>query len=254
MNYQMNFTGKTVLVTGAAEGIGKAVALGYASLGATVVVVDLEFNKENMLKTAKEIEAAGGKPILKFCDLTDDAKVDAMLAELKNELAGLDILINNAGIYRTGPSVDYSYEDWDKTAAVNVRSHFFLTAKIAKQFMIPAKKGSIVFLSSTAAHFGVPCAVAYGVSKASTLQMTKALAAEWAEHNIRVNAVNPFFVVTNLISSISKERQDQIAMKTVMKRLAQPEDIVGGVLFLSSDMAGYITGTHLDIDGGRTIM
>ncbi len=254
MKYQLDFTGKTVLITGAAEGIGKSVAVGFASLGAQVAVLDLESNRQNMEKAAKDIEAAGGKAIVVACDLTNDKQVDGMLADLKKQCSTLDILINNAGIYRTGPSVDYSYDDWDKTALVNVRSHFFITAKIAKQFMIPANKGSIVFLSSTAAHFGVPGAVAYGVSKASTLQMTKALAAEWAEYNIRVNAVNPFFVVTNLISSISQERQAQVAQKTVMKRLATPEDIVGGVLFLCSDMAGYITGTHLNIDGGRTIM
>jgi NAD(P)-dependent dehydrogenase (short-subunit alcohol dehydrogenase family) len=128
-----------------------------------------------------------------------------------------------------------------------------MSTKIAKHFMIPAGRGRIIFISSTAAHFGVPEAVAYGVSKASTLQMTKALAAEWAKYNIHVNAVNPFFVATDLIAFFDEKTVESIAQKSPLKRIANPEDIVGGVLFLCSDLANYITGVHLDVDGGRTI-
>jgi len=252
MRYQLDFQGKTVVVTGAAEGIGRSISIGFASLGATVIIVDLDINKQKMLETAHALTVAGGKAVTISCDITDDAKVDELIESIKEQCGKVDILVNNAGIYRTGPSIDFSYENWDKTAAVNVRSHFFMATKIAKKFMIPAQQGKIIFMSSTAAHFGVANAVAYGVSKASTLQMARALSTEWAPFNIQVNAVNPFFVVTNLISSISQEKQDLSAMKIPMKRLACPEDIVGGVLFLCSDMASYITGVHLNIDGGRT--
>jgi 2-deoxy-D-gluconate 3-dehydrogenase len=253
MKYQLDFSGKTVLVTGGAEGIGKAICAGFASLGARVIVLDLR--EEKMPVAVGEIKKQGREVVYHACDISNDQQTDSVLSRIDDEMKGVDILINNAGIYKTGPSVDYSYADWDKLYAVNVRAQFFITVKVAKRFMLPKKAGCVVFLSSTAAHVGVPMAVAYGVSKASTLQMTKALAAEWAADNIRVNAVNPFFVATNLISSISKEQQDTLAQtKTYLKRLAQPEEIVGAILFLCSDMASYITGAHLNIDGGRSIL
>lgn len=254
MEYKLDFRDKVVLVTGAAQGMGRCIAVGFGSLGAQVVVDDIGVNLSKLNETADLVKKAGGKALPIVADITDTAEVEKMAEQIKAETGRVDVLINNAGLYRRGASTEFKESDWDKVSNTNIKAHFFVAGTIARNFMIPKKSGKIVFTSSTAAFFGTPGGVAYCVSKAAVLQISRALAVEWAQHNIQVNAIAPGYIATDFIGGFMNDQAylDFINSRVPAKRIAQPEEVVGAVLFLCSPMADYITGAHIEIDGGRT--
>lgn len=254
-----DLTGKKALVTGAAGGIGRACAIGMARAGADVAVVDL---KEDMgHETVEMIRKIGRKSVFVSCDVSDVSQVDAMVQTVVDTFGRLDIAFNNAGIIdpRPGSSTEPSaLIAWEKTLAVNLNGVFYCCRAEAR-YMIPQKYGKIINTASMSGTIvnQLPVIdsglVPYCVSKAAVKHLTKALAAEWAEHNICVNCISPGYVSTPFTEKTPPEMVELSNRATPMRRPAQPEEIVGGVLFLASDASSYTTGCDLVMDGGYTI-
>lgn len=251
MNYQFDFTGKTVLITGAASGIGLESAKAFLSCGADVYMAD--YNGETLGRQIEALSAEyAGKIVPIVCDITAEEDVSKMCDIIKANGGKVDVLVNNAGMSHSAYSINEKKEDWLKVINLNLTSHFFVSQSVVNNFMLSERKGKIVNMCSLSGIMGIPSAVAYSASKGGVLQMTKSLACEWARFGINVNCVCPGFVETPLIKD-NLENEKWLAymnMRTPMRRLAKPEDVAGSVLFLASDMAQYITGTSIVVDGG----
>jgi len=242
MNTQDNLEGQRALVTGATSGIGRAVALQLARDGAEVLVHGRDAARG--AQTVEEITAAGGKASFVAGDLGDTADVQ----RLASEVGDVDILINNAGISRFGPTAEFDVSTFDKMFASNVRAPFFLVAALAPG-MAARGRGSIVSVSSMAGGVGLVGGAAYGATKASLEAMTRAWAAEYSASGVRVNAIAPGPVYTPTPSG--PEFIKALGETTPMHRASQPEEIAEAVAFLASSRASYITGTTVAADGGR---
>ncbi len=251
MNYQFDFTGKSVLITGAASGIGLESAKAFLSCGAEVYMADYNGEALNEQVKALSVEYAG-KIVPIVCDITAEEAVEKMCDTIKANSGRVDILVNNAGMSHSAYSINEKKEDWLKVISLNLNSHFFVSQSVVNSFMIAQKGGRIVNMCSLGGVMGIPSATAYSASKGGILQMTKSLACEWARFGINVNCVCPGFVETPLIKdNLANEKWvGYMHMRTPMRRLAQPEDVAGSVLFLASDMAQFITGTSIIVDGG----
>lgn len=252
MSYKMNFEEKSVIVTGAAGGIGLECVKGYLENGAYVYMVD--FNEKENQKQGDILKNTYGedKIFTVTADMTKSEDLDKIVDAVKNATGKVDILVNNAGTGANVRSVNETQDGWNKVISLNLSSCFFFSQKIATEFMIPQKGGKIINMCSLSAFIGVPNAVAYSSSKGAILQMTKSLAGEWARFNIQVNCVCPGFVETPLIKENTENERwmGYMNLRIPMKRLAKPEDIVGSVLFMSSCLADYITGSSIIVDGG----
>ena len=239
---QDNLEGQRALVTGATSGIGRAVALRLAHDGAEVLVHGRDVARG--AGTVEEITAGGGKASFVAADLTDVAGVQ----RLASEAGDIDILINNAGISRFGPTAEFDVAAFDKMFASNVRAPFLLVAAIAPG-MAARGHGSIVSLSSMAGGVGLVGGAAYGATKASLEAMTRAWAVEYSASGVRVNAIAPGLVYTPTPSGA--EFITALGETTPMHRASQPEEIAEVIAFLASPRASYITGTTVAVDGGR---
>lgn len=252
MNYKFDFKGKSVLITGAASGIGLETAKAFLENGADVYMTD--YNGEAVAEKAKELfmEYPDSVVVAIKADNTKQEDIDSIVEAVKANTGRVDILVNNAGMAHSAYSVNESREDWGKVIDLNLTSQFFIAQKIATEFMIPQKSGRIVNTCSLGGILGIPSAAAYSASKGGVMQITKSLSCEWARFGITVNAVCPGFVETPLIKDemANEKWMAYMNMRTPMRRLAKPEDISGAILFFSSDMASYITGSSLVIDGG----
>ena len=240
-----DFTGKRALVTGASRGIGRTVAHGLGKAGAELILTARD--SANLGATAETLRALGCKV---SCIAVDQRDVDAVRKRL-SDLPPLDILINNAGVEDVRPSLEVDEALWDKIVDTNLKGAFFV-AQAAAANMAANGGGAIINLASLTSFAGVPTATPYGASKTAILGMTRALAAEWAALNIRVNAIAPGYFHTDLTDMFYRD-PDWIAEmtgKVPMGRLGQLEDLIGAALFLSSGASAYITGQCLVIDGG----
>ncbi len=251
MNYQFDFKDKSVLITGAASGIGLESAKAFLSCGAEVYMAD--YNESELSAQAEALSALyPGKIVAVAADITGEEGVAKMVEAVKAKSNKVDILVNNAGMSHSAYSIYEKKEDWNKVITLNLTSHFFVSQTIANEFMIPVKSGKIINMCSLSGIMGIPSAVAYSASKGGVMQMTKSLAGEWARFGITVNSVCPGFVETPLIKdNLANEKWvSYMTMRTPMRRLARPEDVAGSVLFFASDMAQYITGASIVVDGG----
>ncbi|MGN0467461.1 MAG: SDR family NAD(P)-dependent oxidoreductase [Acutalibacteraceae bacterium] len=252
MKYTLDLSGKRAVITGAAGGIGLETAKGLLENGCEVCLAD--FNGEANERTKEELTKSfpERKIIAVTADMTKSEDTDKIIDAIKSNFGDLDILINNAGTGKNVRSLNETKEGWEKVINLNLNSYFYFSQKIASEFFVPKKQGNIINMCSLSAYFGVPNAVAYSSSKGAVLQMTKSLADEWARFSIRVNCVCPGFVETPLIAdNLQNERwMAYMQMRIPMKRLAKPEDVVGSVLFLASDLSAYITGSSIIVDGG----
>jgi NAD(P)-dependent dehydrogenase (short-subunit alcohol dehydrogenase family) len=243
--------GEAAIVTGAARGIGRAVALGLAEAGARVAVADLDLAEAKAV--AQAIREAGGEATALALDVADEAAVEAGFAEAAATFGGIRILINNAGTAIRKPSVELPRAEWDKVIGVNMTG-VFLCARSAARHMIAAGGGRIVNMASIMglSGGGLYPNISYQASKGAVVNMTRALALEWAEAGIRVNAVAPTWVRTDFIRGLldKPELIARIEAMTPLRRLADPADIVGAVLFLASDASAMVTGHTLPVDGG----
>lgn len=250
MDYKLDFTDKVVLITGGNRGIGRAIAEGFSSLGAKTILVGR--NIERLKETEESILAKGGKCTKIQADITKSSQIDNMIDTIKRDFGRVDVLINNAGVGHRIPSVDVSEEQWNTVLNTNLNAPFYLSTKIAKEFMIPQNRGKIVSTASMGGFTGIPASAAYSSSKGGILQLTRSLAAEWAKYNIQVNCICPGYIETDLISQAMNNEQwmKLVQIRTPAGRLGKPEEVVGATLFLASEMANYITGTYIQIDGG----
>lgn len=240
--------GKKALVTGAARGLGKAIADGLAECGAIV------YGTSRDADSARLITERYGTPALPV-DITEPAQVLQFADDLMQESGGIDLLVNNAGVNVPKPALELTIEDWDTVFDTNLKGSFFLTTSLARHWMKSGTQGAIVNIASQAGIVGIEERAAYGTSKAGLIHLTKILALEWASAGIRVNAVAPTFVRTELTAS-TLSRPDwaaELLSRIPIGRFGEPEDIAGAVAFLLSDAAALITGHTLAIDGGYTI-
>jgi NAD(P)-dependent dehydrogenase (short-subunit alcohol dehydrogenase family) len=237
------------LVTGAANGIGWAVAQRFATEGIAVVIVDLD----QTAAQARVAELGGGLHHAIGADVASESQVIAMVDAVKQRYGRLDILVNNAGIgEQAAPTVEQDMAAFDRLLAIHLRGTF-MASREAGRIMLEAGGGAIVNLCSFAGLAGIPTRNAYGAAKAGIASMTRSMAVEWARKGVRVNGVAPAYVATELVKQLVANRQLNIAgveRRTPMGRLAQPSEIADAIAFLASDAASYITGTILNVDGG----
>ncbi len=253
MDYTFRLSGKNIVVTGAAGGIGLEITKGLLQNGADVYMVD--YNGEALEKSASELknEYKESNIYTVTADITKKEDVENLIKVIAETTNSVDVLINNAGVGCNVFSVKETIENWSRVVDINLTSQFFLSQAIAGYFMIPEKKGGkIINMASLGGIMGIPNAVAYSASKGGVMQMTKSLAAEWARFNITVNCVCPGFVETPLIAeNLANEKWvGYMNLRNPMHRLAKPEDIVGPTLFLASEYSNYVNGTSVVVDGG----
>ena len=245
----MRLEGQVAIVTGAGQGIGRAVALTLAREGATVVVNDIDLEKAE--KVAEEIKSQGGQALPVQADVSVGDEVNNLVEKTLDSYKRVDILVNNAGVAKMTRFLELTEAEWDRTMNINIKGQF-LCSKAVIAHMIKQKRGKIVNIASLAAHIGAPGLAAYGASKGGVVQLTKALAVELGKYNIMVNAVSPGLTLTDLIKSTVKDRPDFLeGMDRIpLRRAAEPEDIANVVLFLASSESDYITGQVIIVDGG----
>lgn len=243
----ISFEGRTALVTGASQGIGRACALHLAKAGAHVALAAR--NTAKLAEVAAEIEAAGGKAVPFELDL---ANVESIKAAAKAVLAGfgkVDILVNNGGITRDGLMLRMKVEDWSAVLATNLTGAFLLTQAVSAA-MLKARWGRIVNITSVVGETGQAGQANYAASKAGLIGLTKSLARELASRNITVNAVAPGYISTPMTDVLNDQQRTAMLAQIPLDRAGTPEDIAAAVTFLASDQAGYITGHVLDVNGG----
>jgi NAD(P)-dependent dehydrogenase (short-subunit alcohol dehydrogenase family) len=258
-NYKGIFSlaGKKAIVTGGSRGIGKALAEGLAAHGADVAII-VQSTVERAKAVADGIRAAGRDAMVVKADVSNEADVARMADDVVARWGRIDILVNNAGIVIPGNAEDFSLDDWRRTMAVNLDGVFLVSRAVGRQ-MIRQKSGSIISVGSMSGRIvNWPFRhAAYNVSKAGVHMLTKCLATEWAEHNIRVNALAPGYIRTELTDEVLREHPDvvnnQWAKGAVQNRIGTVEELVGATVYLASESASFTTGEIIIIDGGLTL-
>ena len=239
----INFKDKKILITGATGGIGKALVKKFISLEGNVLATGTKTEKLNALK-----EKFPNINILKF-DISDHSKIEEFIENTSSQLAGLDVLVNNAGINMDNLSLRMKDEEWKKVIDVNLGATFFL-CKYAIKKMLKNKYGRIVNVTSIVGHTGNLGQANYAASKAAIIGMSKSLAIEYAKKNITINCVSPGFIQSNMTDKIVESIKAVLTSKIPMSKLGTGEDVSNTVAFLSSDAASYITGQTLHVNGG----
>ncbi len=251
----LDFTGKTVLVTGAGSGIGEACAQAFARQGAGVVLADIDAAK-NMQAADRIAKETGAKTLAVPCDVSDQTACARLVKQAIAEFGPVHVLINNAGIIASGTILDLDPADFDQVIGVNLRACFILTQMVARHMVEEGTKGAIVNMSSLNSVLAIPNQVAYVTSKGGLQQLTKVSALGLAEHGIRVNAVGPGSIMTDILKVVMTDdaARRNILSRTPLRRVGEPWEVAAVALFLASDMASYITGQTIFPDGGRAAL
>ena len=240
--------GKTALITGAARGIGKAIALKYASEGCNIAFTDLEVN----LDTEKEIAALGVKAKSYASNAADFAQTEEVVKAVKEEFGSIDILVNNAGITKDGLMLRMTEQQWDAVIAVNLKSAFnFIHACVP--VMMRQRGGSIINMASVVGVHGNAGQANYAASKAGLIALAKSIAQEMGPKGIRANAIAPGFIETAMTAALPDEVREQWKQKIPLRRGGQVEDIANVATFLASDLSSYVSGQVIQVDGGMNM-
>jgi NAD(P)-dependent dehydrogenase (short-subunit alcohol dehydrogenase family) len=240
-----------VVITGGSQGIGEACARRLVRDGAAVALWDVADDVGQRLAT--ELNAAGGQALYLHCNVASKTEVDAALAATLARFGQVDGLVNNAGIFKAAPFLDITEADWDAVIAVNLKGSFLVGQAVARQ-MAQRRQGAIVNMSSVNGTLTIPSIASYNASKGAINQLTRVMALALADQGVRVNAVAPGTIATELAKSAvltSEEAQARIMSRTPMKRLGEPEEIADVAAFLLSEAASYMTGEIVVVDGGR---
>ncbi|CAO3421058.1 SDR family NAD(P)-dependent oxidoreductase [Azospirillum argentinense] len=248
----LSLTNRTALVTGASAGLGRHFAGVLAVAGARVALAARR--RESLDAAVAEIEAAGGQAIAVPLDVTDAASVRTGVREAAGALGGLDILVNNAGATVAKPALDYAEEEWDRVIDTNLKGAFLTAQETARVMREQGRGGSIVNIASILGLRVAGHVVAYTASKAGLVQMTQALALEWARYGIRVNALAPGYMETDLNRDFLATDAGQALIRRVpQRRLGRLSDLDGPLLLLCSDASAYMTGAVVPVDGGHLV-
>jgi NAD(P)-dependent dehydrogenase (short-subunit alcohol dehydrogenase family) len=251
-NYDRNFSlqGKVALITGGAKGIGKAIASVYAEKGASLVLLDISPELDG---TVKAIAAKGGRVLGLTTDLRIKNELVKAVERAVKEFGRIDILVNNAGVVLLDEAENLSEEYWDMTMDVNLKAPFILSQIVART-MMKQKQGRIINIASQAGVISLDRHVAYTASKAAIIGMTKVCACEWAEYGIRVNAISPTVILTELGEKAwAGEVGEAMKKKIPARRFGYPEEVAACAVFLAADATDLMTGANLVIDGGYTV-
>lgn len=244
-----DLNGKVALITGGGRGIGRAVALALAECGAKVAIASRTIEELQSVKA--EIEKKGGECFITTADVSIVSQCYEMVEKVYQWYGKLDILVNSAGINIPKMAVEVTEEDWDKVISINLKGTFFCCQAAGKK-MIPQRKGKIINITSQMSFVGFYKRAAYCASKGGVTQLTKVLAIEWAPYNINVNCVAPTFLYTPLTKPMfeDKEFYEEVLNRIPMRRIGNPEDVTGAVIYLASDASDLVTGSTILVDGG----
>lgn len=259
----MNLTGKVVVITGASTGLGRGIALKLASEGARLVIGDISeasnpkgFDEQPEVTTAQLIVERGGQAIFQHCDVTRSQDLSALVHAATQHFGRLDIMINNAGVYRDGKLIhEFSEQELDLCLNVNVKGTFFGAQAAIKAFLSQGGGGNIINLVSTAGLGGHPWQSVYNISKAAQANMTRCLAIEYGHEGIRVNGICPTYAKTALTRALMEQPGyvDDFAETLPLKRWGEIDDVADLAVFLASERSSYIHGALVRIDGGETL-
>jgi NAD(P)-dependent dehydrogenase (short-subunit alcohol dehydrogenase family) len=243
--------GQTALITGSGRGIGKGLATALAKAGADIVVLDII--EENVMETVKFLESTtGAKAYPRIADLSKTDMISDYVREILGDCGGIDILVNNAGVQVRKPALEFTLEEWNKVITVHLTASFSLAHAIVPG-MIDRGGGKIINIASLNCVMAVPNIIAYVAAKSGVAGLTRSMAVEWSQYNIRANAIGPGFTRTALTEKLFQdpEKTKWVMDRIPMKRLADPENDLGYVaVFLASDASSYLTGQIIYVDGG----
>jgi len=239
--------GKVAIITGAGRGIGLAIAQSFAQEGAQLTLCG---RQESTLKQASQL--IDGEPLLMSCDVRDPGQVAAVVDATMARYGRLDILVANAGVGSVVPTEDMSLEEWHRVVDTNLTGAF-LTAQAAGRAMLRQGSGSIILLASLTSYIGLPSRTAYGASKSGVLGLARALAVEWGPRGVRVNALAPGFIRTDLQDDLVRRGvfpRERVAARTPLKRMGAVEDVAAAAVYMAGDEASFMNGATLTVDGG----
>lgn len=254
MPLEISLVDKSALVTGAGSGIGQAIAVAFASIGADVVINDI--NEKSCLITQDRVQKLGRKGIIQVCDVSDEESVSKMVDKAIEQIGKIDILVNNAGVIVRKSVFETKVEEWDKIMSVNLKGAFLCSKHIAKRMVEKGVSGRIINISSIMGAVALPPRAAYCASKGGIIALTNDLAAEFAEHKINVNAIGPGWVLTNLTEKYfaQEDVKNYLLDRVPLKRFGTTSDVANLACFLASDLASYMTGQTIFLDGGWTAL
>jgi dehydrogenase/reductase SDR family protein 4 len=251
MALSFSLAGRAAVVTGGRRGIGRAIALALAEAGADVALGDRVVDDCELEAVAAEVKKMGRRSLAVQADITRKADVDSLVQKTLAEFGAIDILVNNAAMNIRAPLLELNEEGWDKVIDTDLKG-YYLCSQAAAKIMVKQKRGNIINIASTAAMYTAPEMGAYCIAKAGVVMLTRILAVELAQYNIRVNAVAPSMVKTKFSQPLWADPKTlkEIEAGIPLGRMAEPSDIVGSVLFLASEASAYITGHTIVVDGG----
>jgi NAD(P)-dependent dehydrogenase (short-subunit alcohol dehydrogenase family) len=243
--------GKVAIVTGGRRGIGKAIALALAEVGADIAICDRVIEGGELKAVAEEVKRWGRRSLAVQTDITQKADVDSLVKRVVDEFGVIDILVNNAAMNIRAPLLELREDGWDRVIDTDLKGYYLCSQAVGRR-MAEQKRGNIINIASTAAMKAAPEMGAYCIAKAGVVMLTRVLAVELAQYNIRVNAIAPYMVKTKFSQPLwsAPETLKQLESEIPLGRLAETDDIIGSVLFLASDASSYITGHTIIVDGG----
>jgi len=245
---QFRLDNKVAIVTGCRTGLGLGIALGLAEAGADIVGV----GDKEMPETEKQVKAMGRDFLAIKADLLETKPISRIIEETLNAFAKIDILVNNAGIIRRAEALEFTEKDWDDVININLKTLFFLSQAVAKEFVKKGKGGKIINIASMLSYQGGIRVPSYTASKSGVMGLTRLMANEWAKHRINVNAIAPGYMATNNTAPLraDKKRNTEILARIPAGRWGTPEELQGAAVFLASAASDYVNGYTIAVDGG----